>query len=100
MIGTMCNPGIRDRHWQQMSDIAGFDIKPDSGTTLRKVLKLELDPFMKEFETISGAASKVKRLNVFRRDFFCSNVHVGGSVYRIEKFVIRWDWGCVLDDVQ
>ncbi|XP_064606960.1 dynein axonemal heavy chain 12-like isoform X2 [Liolophura sinensis] len=58
VIGTMCNPGIRDRHWQQMSDIAGFDIKPDSGTTLRKVLKLELDPFMKEFETISGAASK------------------------------------------
>ncbi|KAK6177269.1 hypothetical protein SNE40_015399 [Patella caerulea] len=57
-ISIMCNPGIRTRHWTQMSEIAGFDLTPDSGTTLRKVLKLELDPYMEQFETISGGASK------------------------------------------
>jgi hypothetical protein len=29
-----------------MSDIAGFDMTPDSGSTLRKVLKLELGEHM------------------------------------------------------
>ncbi|ESP01004.1 hypothetical protein LOTGIDRAFT_225521 [Lottia gigantea] len=57
-ISIMCNPGIRTRHWSMMSDIAGFDLTPDSGTTLRKVLKLELEPYMEQFESISGAASK------------------------------------------
>ncbi|XP_071807320.1 dynein axonemal heavy chain 12-like isoform X1 [Asterias amurensis] len=57
-IAIMCNPGIRTRHWSQMSDIAGFDLTPDSGTTLRKVLKLSLDPYMEKFESISAAASK------------------------------------------
>lgn len=41
-----------------MSDIAGFDLTPDSGSTLRKMLKLNLDPYMDEFEGISAAASK------------------------------------------
>ena len=59
-IAIMCNPGIRTRHWSQMSDIAGFDLTPDSGTTLRKVLKLSLDPYMEKFESISAAASKVR----------------------------------------
>ena len=55
----MCNPGIRARHWKAMSDIIGFDITPDSGSTLRKVLKLNLKPYMEEFEGISAGASKV-----------------------------------------
>lgn len=59
VISIMCNPGVRTRHWKQMSDIAGFDLTPDSGSTLRKVLKLNLDPYMEQFEQISGAASKV-----------------------------------------
>ena len=55
----MCNPGMRARHWKKMSDAAGFDLTPNAGSTLRKVLKLELEPFMEQFEGISGAASKV-----------------------------------------
>ena len=45
-----------------MSDIIGFDITPDSGSTLRKVLKFNLKPYMDEFEGISGGASKVIKL--------------------------------------
>ena len=42
-----------------MSEIAEKDITPDAGTTLRKVLKLELEPFLEQFDVISGAATKV-----------------------------------------
>uniref|UniRef100_A0A8C4EB11 Dynein axonemal heavy chain 12 n=1 Tax=Dicentrarchus labrax TaxID=13489 RepID=A0A8C4EB11_DICLA len=46
------------RHWGQMSEIVGYDLTPDSGTTLRKVLKQDLAPYLEEFESISAAASK------------------------------------------
>uniref|UniRef100_A0A8D3AAF5 Dynein axonemal heavy chain 12 n=1 Tax=Scophthalmus maximus TaxID=52904 RepID=A0A8D3AAF5_SCOMX len=46
------------RHWDQMSNIVGYDLTPDSGTTLRKVLKQDLAPYLEEFESLSAAASK------------------------------------------
>ncbi|CAL8325422.1 unnamed protein product [Merluccius merluccius] len=58
MVTILCNPGIRDRHWQQMSAILEYDLTPDSGTTLRKVLKQNLAPYLEQFETISASASK------------------------------------------
>ncbi|KAJ6668326.1 hypothetical protein lerEdw1_015703 [Lerista edwardsae] len=58
LVTILCNPGMRIRHWQQMSAIAGYDLTPDSGTTLRKVLKQNLTPFLEQFETISMGASK------------------------------------------
>ncbi|XP_010215324.1 PREDICTED: dynein heavy chain 12, axonemal [Tinamus guttatus] len=58
VVTVFCNPGIRTRHWQQMSDIVGYDLTPDSGTTLRKVLKQNLTPYLEQFEVISVGASK------------------------------------------
>ncbi|KAI8996174.1 dynein heavy chain and region D6 of dynein motor-domain-containing protein [Gaertneriomyces semiglobifer] len=58
MIHVLCNPGMRDRHWTRMSGIAEFDIKPDGTTTLRKMLKLGLEPYLTEFQEVSDAASK------------------------------------------
>uniref|UniRef100_A0A8D3BWT9 Dynein axonemal heavy chain 12 n=1 Tax=Scophthalmus maximus TaxID=52904 RepID=A0A8D3BWT9_SCOMX len=58
VVSTLCNPGIRPRHWDQMSNIVGYDLTPDSGTTLRKVLKQDLAPYLEEFESLSAAASK------------------------------------------
>nr|Q923J6.2 RecName: Full=Dynein axonemal heavy chain 12; AltName: Full=Bm259 [Rattus norvegicus] len=49
---------MRARHWKQMSEIVGYDLTPDSGTTLRKVLKLNLTPYLESFEVISAGASK------------------------------------------
>ncbi|NXK86097.1 DYH7 protein, partial [Formicarius rufipectus] len=57
-VTVFCNPGLRDRHWEQMSNIVGYDLTPDAGTTLRKVLKLNLDPYLEQFSAISVGASK------------------------------------------
>ncbi|KAA3675897.1 dynein heavy chain, axonemal, partial [Paragonimus westermani] len=57
-IGILCNPGIRKRHWEQMSLIAGTDLTPDSGTSLAKMLQLNLNQYMEEFSGISAGASK------------------------------------------
>jgi dynein heavy chain, axonemal len=55
---VLCNPGIRDRHWERMSEIAKRNLKPDAGTTLRKVLKMGLESYMREFEVVSVSATK------------------------------------------
>lgn len=59
MLSILCNPGIRPRHWEQMSEIAGHDLTPDSGSSLRKILKQNLTPYLELFESISAGASKV-----------------------------------------
>uniref|UniRef100_A0A3B4Z7I9 Dynein axonemal heavy chain 12 n=1 Tax=Stegastes partitus TaxID=144197 RepID=A0A3B4Z7I9_9TELE len=58
LVSILCNPGIRARHWDQMSAIVGYNLNPESGTTLQKVLKQNLAPYLEEFESISAAASK------------------------------------------
>ena len=50
VVSIMCNKGLRGRHWEEMSENIGFDITPDSGTTLRKMLKNNLDPVLTQFE--------------------------------------------------
>ena len=38
LLHTICNPGIRDRHWDQMSDVMGFDIRPQEDSSLLQML--------------------------------------------------------------
>lgn len=42
-----------------MSEIVGFELTPDSSTTLRKFLKHKLAPYLEQFESISAVAGKV-----------------------------------------
>ena len=88
LVHILCNPGLRQRHWDkvgicdcsirvfsssfigelflcdvyylpvQFSKLVGFDIAPDSGTTLRKMLKNNFTPFLEQMESISAGASK------------------------------------------
>ena len=59
LVSILCNTGMRARHWVRMSEIVGFDLTPDTGTTLRKMLKLNLYPYLPEFELVSIGATKV-----------------------------------------
>lgn len=54
IIRILCNPGLRDRHYEEMERISELSIKPDVTTTLRKILKLNINPFISQFQTISG----------------------------------------------
>ena len=64
LVSILCNSGMRARHWVKMSEIVGFDITPDAGTTLRKMLKLNLYPYLAQFEEVSVGATKVTALPV------------------------------------
>jgi len=59
VIAVMCNPGLKARHWENMTKIARIDLMPDSSTTLRKMMLLNIMPYMEQFEAISACATKV-----------------------------------------
>uniref|UniRef100_A0A8C6MFN2 Dynein axonemal heavy chain 12 n=1 Tax=Nothobranchius furzeri TaxID=105023 RepID=A0A8C6MFN2_NOTFU len=58
VLSIVCNPGIKDRHWDQMSKVVGQNIAPKANTTLQEFLKQDLTPYLKEFESITAVASK------------------------------------------
>ncbi|XP_055593622.1 dynein axonemal heavy chain 12 [Uranotaenia lowii] len=62
IVNIMCNPALKERHWDEMSEIAGFDLTPDAGTTLRKIFNFKLDDDLDKFEIISIGANKELQL--------------------------------------
>lgn len=46
IIGIMCNPALSERHWEEMSELTGFDLTPNAGTTLAKIIDLHLDELL------------------------------------------------------
>ncbi|XP_075305326.1 dynein axonemal heavy chain 3 [Odontesthes bonariensis] len=55
---TICNPGIKDRHWEKISSIVNLDVKPDVNSSLRNMLDLGLSKFSQKLEEIGASASK------------------------------------------
>uniref|UniRef100_A0A8D3EB25 Dynein axonemal heavy chain 7 n=1 Tax=Scophthalmus maximus TaxID=52904 RepID=A0A8D3EB25_SCOMX len=54
VLTTICNPGIKDSHWEKISGIVGFEVKPEAESTLLSMLDLGLS----KLEEIGAAASK------------------------------------------
>ncbi|XP_032896217.1 dynein heavy chain 3, axonemal isoform X1 [Amblyraja radiata] len=58
IISTICNPGIKERHWEEISAIVGFEVKPHEETTLQEMLEIGLEKFLDKLEEVGVAASK------------------------------------------
>ncbi|TPX70976.1 hypothetical protein CcCBS67573_g06369 [Chytriomyces confervae] len=58
LISTLCNPGLRDRHWRDISQVVGFRFQPDESTSLNFVLERNLSEYMDQLERISSVATK------------------------------------------
>jgi dynein heavy chain, axonemal len=58
LITVLRNPGLRERHWNTISEIIGQSLYPDQNTTLTKILDMNLSSYLTRFEQISDAASK------------------------------------------
>ncbi|XP_034174982.2 dynein heavy chain at 36C [Osmia lignaria lignaria] len=62
IIYTLGNPGLKARHWEQISTIIDIPIKVDEDLTLAKILEMGLAVFADRFESISDNASKESTL--------------------------------------
>ncbi|XP_030613861.1 dynein heavy chain 7, axonemal isoform X2 [Archocentrus centrarchus] len=59
MVQVLCNPGLRKRHWDAMSNLVGNNLEPtdDKGSVFH-FLSMHLEQYLGSFEGISEAASK------------------------------------------
>lgn len=62
IIQTLGNPGMKERHWERVSEIIGFPIRVDAELTLAKIIDYGLDEYIDRFEAISEAATKENNL--------------------------------------
>ena len=58
LVTILCNPGLRDRHWEGFADLLGYSIQPHDKTTLQDMVDKKLDNDFKKMEEISESASK------------------------------------------
>lgn len=62
IIQTLGNPGMKERHWEQISEMVGFPIKVSPELTLDKIIEYGLEDYIERFETISEGATKENNL--------------------------------------
>lgn len=58
LLHVMCNPGMRDRHWEAVSDVVRVRIRPTGGWDLQRLLDLGLDEFLPALQIVSDAATR------------------------------------------
>lgn len=68
IIQTLGNPGLKLRHWEQISEMVGFPIKVSAELTLQKIIDFGLEDYLGRFEKISESATKENSLEVAMDD--------------------------------
>ena len=58
LLQVLCNAGMRERHWAEVSGVLGFSFAPDQHTSLARVLDLNLGQHLAAMQAISEVASK------------------------------------------
>ncbi|KAJ3608419.1 hypothetical protein NHX12_025466, partial [Muraenolepis orangiensis] len=58
VLATICNPGMKPRHWEEISSAVGFETQPDGDASLGNMLDQGLSKFSDKLEEIGAAASK------------------------------------------
>ncbi|XP_058892872.1 dynein axonemal heavy chain 3 [Kogia breviceps] len=98
ILSISCNPGMKDRHWQQISEIVGCEIKPTERTCLSNMLEFGFGKFIEKLEPIGAAASKEysleKNLEKMKLDWV--NMTFNFMKYRDTDTSIL----CAVDDIQ
>ena len=58
LITALTTPGLKDKHWEKISEAIGIDLKPTPELTLNELIKLEVAKHLEEIEKVAEEASK------------------------------------------
>jgi dynein heavy chain len=58
LLQVICNPGLKERHWQNMSQLVGLVLPHDENATLSDLIELGLAKYVDKLDEIGGSASK------------------------------------------
>ncbi|XP_066149434.1 dynein axonemal heavy chain 7-like [Euwallacea fornicatus] len=90
VMKIMCNKALKATHWRAMSEIAGFDLMPNAGTTLKKMVEFDLKDNLQDYEIISLCASKeetlVRHLKTLKERWESVYFIINAENYSLENF--------------
>ena len=58
VLHTLCNPGLRKRHWDQISEANGKPVVYDDNSSLHDMIEAGLHRIVDQLEEIGSAATK------------------------------------------
>ncbi|CAI6363283.1 unnamed protein product [Macrosiphum euphorbiae] len=58
VLDTICNPGIHDRHWTEISKNVGVELHPNESSTLSQMIDIGLLDYIEKLEEISVIATR------------------------------------------
>ena len=58
LVDSLCNPALRPRHWDDISNIVGFTMEPDNSFTLSRIIDMEVGKHVESLQKISEQATK------------------------------------------
>jgi len=58
LVGALRKEGMKERHWQQISEKVGFEVKPYEGFTFNNVIEMGLPKYTEECADVGERASK------------------------------------------
>lgn len=98
VLQTICNPGLRDRHWMQIGDIVGKEIALTETSSLSDMIDFGMPLYVNKLEEISLAATKEHALekNLEKMKEEWSEVHFELTLYRDTGISIL----TAIDDIQ
>ncbi|XP_021092936.1 dynein heavy chain 3, axonemal isoform X6 [Heterocephalus glaber] len=98
ILNISCNPGMKDRHWQQISEIVGYEVSPTEMSCLSNMLDFGFAKYIQKLEPIGAAASKEYSLekNLEKMKLDWSNMMFSFVKYRDTDTNIL----CAIDDIQ
>ncbi|CAM9874991.1 unnamed protein product, partial [Sphacelaria rigidula] len=51
-VVALRNPGMKPRHWEQLSEKLGYSLMPDENYTLEQLLELDLEPYQDQIDKV------------------------------------------------
>ncbi|KAL1116324.1 hypothetical protein AAG570_005819 [Ranatra chinensis] len=58
VLQAICNPGMQQRHWDEISQAVGIELRPTPESTLAEFIELGLTKYVEKLEEISVSASR------------------------------------------
>eukprot|EP00435_Cladocopium_sp_Y103_P037772 s839_g10.t1 len=58
LIHALCNPGLRPRHWEEISEVVHFQMERDAAFTLSRVVDMDVGNHLTALQEISDSASR------------------------------------------
>jgi hypothetical protein len=80
LLHCLCNKGMRERHWERVSEQVGFDIRPDNHTSLVRFLDMGLAKHVEQLQEISDAATKEYSIEKALASMKAEMSRAGGSL--------------------